>query len=140
MRSLKVDCNGLNDMPLVENHDLAKFPYHGAFYTYGVDESLPLYEQEEKEIKVFETDCDIQKTSKLHSGTLLVAYYTIYFPLEENPDATGTIDKFKDIPIRRGMTFKGMFYGVEVVGEVEIIRPSQLGACSCDIKVVDEYA
>jgi hypothetical protein len=36
------------------------------------------------------------------------------------------------------MTFRGEFYGYTVEGQVEIIRPSQLGGCSCDIKIVSE--
>jgi hypothetical protein len=51
---------------------------------------------------------------------------------------TGDVDRYEQIPIRRGMTFRGEFYGYTVEGQVEIIRPSQLGACSCDIKVVSE--
>jgi hypothetical protein len=126
-------------MPLVENDiELVEFPYHGAFYVVGIDTSKPLNERTETETLVMETDCDIQKTAKMHNGNLLAAAYTIYFPLEENPDSTGRGDRYKDIPIRRGMTFRGAFNGVEIEGEIEIVRPSQLGAASCDIKVVTE--
>lgn len=116
------------------------YPYVGVFYTESIDDSLPLDERVVKTTIVFETVCDIQRTAKLHNGNLLGANYTVYFPLEKNPNATADVDKFKDIVIRRGMKFKGTFYGYDVIGEVEIVRPSQLGGCSCDIKVVSENA
>jgi hypothetical protein len=126
-------------MPLKENIlDVVQYPYYGSFYKVGVDESLPLNEQKAIETLVFETVCDIQRTAKLHNGNLLGANYTVYFPLEDNPDATGDIDRYKPIKVRRGMTFRGKFYGYTVEGQVEIIRPSQLGGCSCDIKIVSE--
>lgn len=126
-------------MPLADNKlDIVEYPYYGRFYEIGVDESRPLNEQVAIETLVFETVCDIQRTAKLHNGNLLGANYTVYFPLEENPLATGTIDRYKPIKIRRGQTFRGEFYGYTVEGQVEIIRPSQLGGCSCDIKIVSE--
>jgi hypothetical protein len=126
-------------MPLSGSQiDIVEYPYYGRFYTVSVDTSKPLVNQVEEEVLAFETVCDIQRTAKLHNGTLLGANYTVYFPLEENPEATGTIDKFLPIKIRRGMTFRGEFYGYTVEGQVEIIRPSQLGGCSCDIKIVSE--
>lgn len=114
------------------------FPYEGAFYEVTVDESLPLDMQTEVETEVFRTVVDIQRLAKLHSSNLLAANYTVYFPLEENPDAKGTVDKFKDPGVRRGQTFKGVFYGYEIKGIVEIVRPSQLGGMSVDIKVNTE--
>jgi hypothetical protein len=126
-------------MPILEDTlDMVEYPYHGKLYVIGVDEDAPLYEQEEKETLVFETDCDIQRTAKLHNGNLLGANYTVYFPLTPNMEAEGTIDKFNDIIVRRGMTFRGTFYGYTVEGQVEIIRPSQLGGCSFDVKIVSE--
>lgn len=126
-------------MPIAETDiEMNEYPYHGSFYRVEVDNSLPAYDRTEKEVLVFETDCDIQRSAKLHNGVLLGVNYTVYFPLEINPNATGTIDKYLPIKIRRGMTFRGEFYGYTVEGQVEIIRPSQLGGCSCDIKIVSE--
>ena len=118
--------------------DMADFPYHGKFVKYEVDTLLDLDQQAETEILVFETDCDIQKRAGLRQSNLLAADYTIYFPLSLNPDATGTVDKYKDCGVRRGHTFRGEFYGNTVEGVVEMVRPSQLGAMSVDIKVVTE--
>lgn len=121
-----------------EDVDIIEFPYKGAFYDVTVDEDLPLDQQVDMEVCVFETICDIQKTAKLGNGGLLGASYTVYFPLELNEEATGSIDKYKDVKIRRGMTFRGEAYGYTYEGTVEIVRVSQLGGCSCDIRVKTE--
>lgn len=125
----------LDDFPL---EGMTPYPYHGSFLRYETNEDVPLDEQVEEEIKIFETDCDIQRRAGLRQANLLVADYTIYFPLEINPDAKGTIDKYKDCGVRRGHTFRGEFYGNTIEGIVEMVRPSQLGAMSVDIKVVTE--
>lgn len=125
-------------MPLREDRHIVKFPYLGEFFTYETDTDAPLDQREAEESVVFKTECDIQHASKLHNGWALGVDYTVYWPLERNPEAAGTADYYKDIPVRRGMRFRGIFYGYEVVGEVENVRPSQLGQASCDIKVVTE--
>lgn len=118
--------------------DMTDFPFKGYFYEIIVDMEADLDKRESKEVIVFETACDIQRAAKLHNGSLNGADYTVYFPLEDNPDSTSTVDKYGPIKIRRGMYFRGVAYGYTVEGEVEIIRPSQLGGCSCDIKVIKE--
>lgn len=118
--------------------DITEYPYHGAFFEITVDMDADLDKREPITTLVFETECDIQRSAKLHTGTLNAADYTVYFPLKKNPDATGTVDKYGPVKLRRGMRFKGEAYGYTYEGEVEIIRMSQLGACSCDIKVLKE--
>lgn len=125
----------LDDSPI---DGMTPFPYHGAFYKYEIDESASLNQQEATEILVYETDTDVQKRSGIRQSNLFIAEYTIYFPLESNPGATGAIDRYKDCGVRRGMTYRGEFYGQIIEGQVEFIRPSQLGAMSVDIKVVTE--
>lgn len=125
----------LDDFPV---EGMTPYPYHGAFYRYEIPEDAPLDKQETQEILVYETDCDIQKRAGLRQANLIADDYTIYLPLELNPDATGTIDKYKDCGVRRGMTFRGEFYGNAIEGTIEMVRPSQLGAMSVDIKVVTE--
>lgn len=115
-----------------------KYPFHGAFYRYAVDESKPLDEQEDEEILVYETDCNIQRRAGLRQANLVVADYNIRFPLESNPEATGTIDLYKDCGVRRGMIFRGAFYGNTIEGQIEMAEPSQLGEMNVDIKVVTE--
>jgi hypothetical protein len=128
-------------MPILEDMlsvDIVDYPYTGAFYTTDIADSGGLIGNKQTETLICEVKCDIQKTAKMHNGNLLAAAYTIYFPLEKNETAESTVDKFNDILVRRAMTFKGKFYGVNIEGEVELIRPSQLGGCSVDIKVVTE--
>lgn len=115
-----------------------KYPYHGAFYRYAIDESKPLDEQVEEEILVYETDCNILRRSGLRQSNLVVADYNVRFPLEPNPGAQGTSDLYKDCGVRRGYTFRGSFYGITVEGQVEMIEPSQLGEMNVDIKVITE--
>lgn len=132
-------------MIMIDDFDISEigmddYPFTGAFFTYEIDEDADLINRVPQEIEVFSTQCDIQKNSRLHSGGFLGADYCVYWPLEENPEWDGTDPnmKFKPIKVRRGMTFKGDMYGYPVVGEVEVVRPSQLGGCSCDIKVKTE--
>lgn len=114
------------------------FPFEGAFYDYEIDESLPLDERVPQEVLVQEVRCDIQRSAKLHNGVMLGADYTVYWALEENPESTYSNDKYMPIKVRRGMKFRGMMYGYLVEGVVEIVRASQLGGCSADIKTVTE--
>ena len=118
--------------------DFRKYPFHGAFYRYAVNEDAPLDEQVDEEILIFETDCNILRRAGLRQANLVVADYNIRFPLEPNPEATGTIDLYKDCGVRRGYTFRGEFYGVTIEGQIEMIEPSQLGEMNVDIKVVTE--
>lgn len=122
----------------ISSLDMADFPFHAAFYTYEVDMDAPLDEREPKEILVFETVADIQKRAGLRQNTALLAEYTCYFPLQENPDATDTIDKYGPVQIRRGMTIRAEGYGYTYEGIVEMIRFSQLGGCSVDFRVSTE--
>lgn len=118
--------------------EVSTFPYHGYFVKYEVDTSKPLDEQTEEEILVYETDCDIQERTNTAFSNLLGAFYRVYFPLELNPDATGSIDKYKDCGVRRGHIFRGTYYGTTIEGQVVLTRPSQLGAMSVVIKVITE--
>jgi hypothetical protein len=123
-----------------DDFDMEEYPFRGAFYEQSVDTSLPLNEQTSVDTLILETKCDIQRTSKLNNAGLLAASYTVYWPLEVNPFSVDSTDRFMPIQIRRGMIFKGTMYGYSVEGTVEIVRPSQLGGCSCDVKVNTETA
>lgn len=125
----------IDDFPV---EDFNPYPYSGTFYKYQVDTSKDLDKQEAREVLVYKTDVDIQKRSGSRQANVLGAYYTVYFPLVEKSDATGSVDKYKDCGVRRGHTFRGEFYGNSIEGVVEMVRPSQLGAMSVDIKVITE--
>lgn len=106
--------------------EIEEYPYDGGeFYTVVTTDGSPL-NQESTEKSVLTTKYDIQKSNKLHTSTLLGANYTVFFPM------TG------DIPVRRGMRFRGISQGLPIDGEVEGVWPSQLGGCSCDLKVITE--
>ena len=137
-----MDFDALQDMGFDFDVDsfpqFTKYPFHGAFYRYAVDENKPLDEQIDEEILVYETDCAIQRRAGLRQSNLVVADFNIRFPLEKNPDATGTGDLYKDCGVRRGMIFRGAFYGNTIEGQIEMVEPSQLGEMNVDIKVVTE--
>lgn len=119
--------------------DMADFPFtDGVFFTYEVDNTLPLDQRVPTEKEVLRTNFDAQRSAKLHNGGMNGANYTVYWPMTPNPNSTSMADKYLPVPVKRGMRFRGVAYGVSVVGEVEIVRPSQLGGCSADIKVVTE--
>lgn len=139
---MSVRPNGWIDMDLmdfnIDDFEMEEFPFHGAFYTYETNEDLPLDEREPKEVLVFSTECDIQKRSGLRQNTALLAEYTVYFPLTLDPDSTGAHDKYGPVKVRRGMKFRGTGYGYTYEGTVEMVRFSQLGGCSVDIRVETE--
>lgn len=125
-------------MNMNNDFDLTEYPYHAAFYEMQIDMEQDLDKRKPQESLIFETPCDIQKRSGLRQNTALLAEYTCYFPLEENPRATGSIDKYGPAKIRRGMTIRAEAYGYTYEGIVEMIRFSQLGGCSVDFRVMTE--
>lgn len=126
-------------MGIIRRPKFAKYPYiDGIFYTYETDMNKPLDERKPEEVIVLKTRFDAQKVAKMHNGGALNADYTIYWPLEHNPDAQDTWDEYMPIPVKRGMRFKGVADGVLIDGVVEIVAPSQLGQASADIKVTTE--
>lgn len=102
----------------IDRHDIKEYPFFGKFVTFGIDDSKPLNEQVEEEIVVLETECDIQESSKTDNKGMITASFNVYFPF----------DKTKDFAVRRGMTFIGSMYGMEVNGNVIGVIPTQMGA------------
>lgn len=111
----------------IDRNEIEEYPFDGAFYTYGVDDSKPLEEQVEEEILILATKCDIQESQKSDASGNITASFNVYFPFEKE---TG-------IAVTRGMTFKGNIYGLEVNGEVIGVFPTQMGGCTCYIKDKD---
>lgn len=145
----------------IDELGVTDFPFRGYVYTLAVDMEKPLDERVPEEIVVLaETDVDIQRAAKLHNGSLNGADYTVYYKLSKGQswyllwddlthilwddgtkivgETNGADDKYGPITIRRGMFFRGWAYGYTIEGEVEIIRPSQLGGVSFDVKVKKE--
>lgn len=126
-------------MPLIEDYDVVEYPFiGGVFYTYETDMKKPLDQRIPEEVVVLETVFDAQRAAKLHNGISNGADYTIYWPLTPDLESQDSWDKYMPINVKRGMRFRGIAFGVLIEGEVEIVRPSQLGSCSADVKVLTE--
>lgn len=99
----------------IDRRDIAEYPYDGAFYTYVIDESLPLDEREEVEVMVYSTKCDIQESLRTNTGPVRETF-AIYFPFDER----------EEFPIRDGLFFRGDMLGIEVSGIVRGVFPTQM--------------
>lgn len=103
---------------------LEEYPFRGCFYTYGVDDSKPLEEQHDEEILILDTVCDIQEVTNSDSNGNITSSFDVFFPFDK---ATG-------IEVKRGMTFRGNMYGLEVNGKIDGVFPTQMGGCVCHVK------
>lgn len=109
---------------IIDRHIMQEYPFHGVFYTYGIDESLPLDQREEKEIILLETKCDIQGAQKEDSGVISNAF-NVYFPF----------DKSVGVNIKKGINFRGDMYGISIRNAVVVdVIPNQLGGCEVYVK------
>lgn len=109
---------------IIDRHIMQEYPFHGVFYTFGIDESLPADQQQEQEIIILETECDIQGAQKEDSGVISNAY-NVYFPF----------DKSVRINIRKGINFRGDMYGLAIRKAVVVdVVPNQLGGCEVYVK------
>lgn len=107
----------VNRMPIEE------YPFDGEFYEKTVDSSLPPSQQIVQEVKILSTKCDIQEAQKSEKNGATNAKFNVYFPF----------DVKKGINIKRGISFRGSMYGVEVEGKVIGVFPTQIGGCGCYI-------
>lgn len=105
--------------------NISEFPFEGAIYKYGIDESLPPDQQIETDIKVLEFKCDIQEFNNGYNKLFIDASFKVFFPF----------DRDAPFEIKRGMTFKGAIYGMKVEGKIIGVFPTQMGCCSIYIKV-----
>lgn len=113
---------------IIDNTPLVEYPFRGAFYEYGVDDSKPLDEQIEEEVLVLERECDIIHASQSDSGGNLKSFFKVYLPFDKDADT---------VKIKRGMIFKGEAYGLVVNGTVFSVAPSQLGGIECYVEDLD---
>lgn len=111
---------------IVDRTLLEEYPYYGEFYRVYYDDSGDLKDQGDKEELVLATECDILESARSTAHGFSSATFAIYFP----------IDKSKKINLKRGHSFRGSIYGMEVKGEVTGVFPSQLGGCVAYIKEV----
>lgn len=113
---------------VIDKTPIDEYPFDGAFYEYGVDDSKPLDEQVEEEILILACKCDIIHASQTDTGGNLTSFYKVYLPFDR---------KKEKVSIKRGMTFKGNAYGLEVNGKVFSVSPSQLDGIECYVEDVD---
>lgn len=100
-----------------DHFGMTKYPHEGKFYRVGIiDESLPLDQQTEGEIVVFETVFDLSEGTDLNTDS-----FKIFFPFDY---------KNEELVIDEGMLFKGNIWGATIKGRVIGIYPSQLGGCT----------
>jgi len=113
----------MNTMP----KQIQEYPFTGSFYrqTDG-DVSVPLNERESSEELVLTTVCDIQEASHSMSRDFIEASYAVYFPFDGI------------VLVRRSDLFRGEMYGMDIIGTVIGVFPSQLGGCKVYIKSLEE--
>lgn len=112
----------------IEHDRLQNYPYFGQFYRIGIDDSLPLDEQIEEKIIVFETECDITESSHSWSRNFIWAKYAVYFPFDKSED---------EIEVRLGDLFEANIHGLVVNGKVVGVFPSQLGGVTVYVQDTD---
>lgn len=109
---------------IIDRNIMQEYPFDGVFYTKGIDESKPLDEQEEEDIVILETKCDIQGAQTEDTGVISNAY-NVYFPFDKNIG----------VSIKKGNLFKGSMYGVSIKDAVVVdVIPTQLGGCAVYVK------
>lgn len=112
----------------IDRNTLSDYPFWGIFYRVGVDDSLPLDEQIEREFTIFETECDVTESSHSWSNNFIWAKYAIYFPYDKDNDK---------IVVQLGDLFKCDVHGLMVNGKVVGVFPTQLGGCTVYIQDSD---
>lgn len=109
---------------IVDRTLIEDYPFSGKFSRLTIDESKPLGERTETETVILETSCDIQEASRTEAWGANNVTFVVYYPF----------DPKVGVNIMRGDVFEGDMYGIEVVGEVNGIFPSQLGGCEVHLK------
>lgn len=104
------------------------YPYYGQFYRIDIDRDLPLDEQTEQKIVVFETECDITESSHSWSRNFIWAKYAVYFPYNKDTD---------EIKVKMGDLFESTINGMTINGKVVGVFPSQLNGVTCYVQDTD---
>jgi len=112
---------------VIDRQILQEYPFVGTFFTFGKDKTKPLDEQVETDIEIMTTVCDIQGVSGTNSNGFITSTFKIFFPITVG----------EDIVIKRGDTFRGNFYGLNVNGIIDSIVPSPMGGCEVILKDMD---
>ena len=98
----------------IDHHGTEEYPFYATFYRIGVDESLPLDEQEENKVVLFESPIDISdQDTGLKNDKI-----TIFMPFNAEEG---------NIEIRLGESVEIESYGLVQKGRVLGVFPLQLG-------------
>ena len=112
----------------IDRELLQDYPYEAQFYRIEIDDSLPLDQQVEEKVVVFETICDITEASHSWARNFIWAKYAVYFPYEPDED---------EILVRMGDLFESEINGLKVNGKVVGVFPSQLGGITLYVQDTD---
>lgn len=113
----------------IDRNEITEYPFDGTFYTSTIDRSKSPEEQEETEVTILQTKCDITEASHSRVGEFIKAVYSVFVPFDkkaENP-----------IDVNRGVMFRANMYGLPIEGKVEGVFPSQLGGFVAYVQVGD---
>lgn len=115
-------------MAYIDRKILQDYPYDGVFYKTEMDTSLPLNEQVETKVVIYETKCDIIESSHSWSRNFIWAKYAVYFPFDNENDL---------VLIQLGNLFEADVNGLHINGKVVGVFPSQLGGITAYIQDTD---
>lgn len=117
-------------MAYIDRQLLQDYPYNGKFYRIidTNDSDLPLDEQVDEKILVFDTVCDITESSHSWSRNFIWAKYAIYFPYDREKD---------EIKVKLGDLFEGTVNGLFINGKVVGVFPSQLNGITVYVQDTD---
>lgn len=115
-------------MAYIDRNRLNDYPYWGVFFKNEIDESLPLNQQEERKVIIYETWCDITESSHSWSRNFIWAKYAVYFPYDKENES---------IKVKMGDLFEAELHGLHVNGKVVGVFPSQLGGVTVYIQDTD---
>lgn len=103
-------------MAYIDRDELQDYPFEGEFYEVVKNSSSLLNPSEER--VVARVVCDIQEDANFRATQTSKAVYGVYVPFDSETD---------EVPVQRGMMFRGSQYGLLVAGRVIGVFPSQLG-------------
>ena len=114
-------------MAIKRRREVKDYPYYGRFYKQAQDDlDVPLDQRDIESVPVWETVCDIQEVSKA-ANPVLIATFSVFMPFCTKCQ----------IPIKRGMEFRGDMNGIDVSGMVTNVVLSQLGGLVAYVKDYD---
>lgn len=118
-----------------DRSQMVEYEYDGVFYLKEriIAPDGNLLTEDDREVVVHKTKCDIQKTDKLLNAGVVSMGYSIYFPMPVDESGEEKLPKGLKIGIR----FRGDICGLDVDGMVIGIEPTKLHGCVAYIRGTD---